>query len=74
MEVAVAVPFTIFRRPGYLQPIQIRLCHDPSYLRGKDDHAIIITLAALAAAQTLKSDIIDLLGQGLDGEAQSGGI
>jgi hypothetical protein len=74
MEVAVVVPFTLFRRLGYLQPIQLPLRHDSPYLKGKDNHAVIIAPAALAAAQALKSDPLDLAGQGLGREAPSCGV
>ena len=74
MEVAVVVPFTLFRRLGYLQPIQLPLRHDSPYLKGKDNHAVIIAPAALAAAQALKSAPLDLAGQGPGREAPSCGV
>jgi hypothetical protein len=74
MEVAVAVPFALFRRLSYLQPIQLLFRHDSSYLKGKDNHAVIIAPAALAASQALKSDPLDLVGQGPGREAPCCGV
>jgi len=74
MEVALIVPFALLRGPGYLQPVQFLHGHYSSYLKGKDEYAVVLALAALAALQAPKSDPSDLAGQGEWRKKQGGSM
>jgi hypothetical protein len=63
MKAAVFVPLTLLWRAHNFQPLQPRRYQDASYLKRKDDHAVVFSLTAFPALQAVKSDLSYLSGQ-----------